>query len=108
LEIDARFPSQTPTAVYWSTGVNLLVELAACFMQLPRSVVRAPMPEKPRKVIFEHVLIANGRRLPIGEHVISKMGPVKVVHNFMDAEEAWLSGKPNSTHFAATLIRRLD
>ncbi|MDR0354777.1 MAG: ATP-grasp domain-containing protein, partial [Deltaproteobacteria bacterium] len=40
LEIDARFPSQTPTAVYWSTGVNLLVELAACFMQLPRSVVR--------------------------------------------------------------------
>ena len=27
LEIDARIPSQTPTVVYHSTGVNLLEEL---------------------------------------------------------------------------------
>ena len=30
LEIDARFPSQTPTAVWLSTGVNLAEHLAAC------------------------------------------------------------------------------
>lgn len=36
LEIDARFPSQTPTAVWLSTGVNLAEHLAACFFPMLR------------------------------------------------------------------------
>lgn len=32
LEIDARFPSQTPVTVYLSTGVNLAMALETCFL----------------------------------------------------------------------------
>ncbi|WP_370809489.1 hypothetical protein [Bilophila wadsworthia] len=43
LEIDARFPSQTPTAVWLSTGVNLAEHLAACFFPYaPGSGLGAP------------------------------------------------------------------
>lgn len=35
LEIDARMPSQTPIAIYHATGLNLVVELARCFIELP-------------------------------------------------------------------------
>ncbi|MDR1309553.1 MAG: 3-methylornithine--L-lysine ligase PylC [Deltaproteobacteria bacterium] len=105
LEIDARFPSQTPMAVFWSTGVNLLVELAACFVGLPPGTPRPAMAARPRKVVFEQVLASAGHVIPQGEHILSGLGPVTLVEGFMGAREALVSGNPKGGHFAATLIR---
>ncbi len=72
LEIDARFPSQTPTAVYFATGVNLLEELAAVFVNhWPKSPLQAL-----QKVNYEHKLFdAQGVR-SLGEHIMAEHGMV--------------------------------
>jgi pyrrolysine biosynthesis protein PylC len=104
LEIDARFPSQTPIAFYWSTGVNLLVELAACFIELPPNTPRPTIPAKTKKVSLEQYLVMAGKLIPQGEHIFSNMGPVSVIPGFMGAKEALVAGDENSSHFAVTLI----
>jgi pyrrolysine biosynthesis protein PylC len=103
LEIDARFPSQTPITVYWSTGVNLLYELARIFVEVPG---KPPKPLAcPRKVVYEHVLAKNFEMSYHGEHLMINMGPLTWKQDFMGAKEALIAGKPKSGHFAATLIR---
>ncbi|MDR2442804.1 MAG: 3-methylornithine--L-lysine ligase PylC [Deltaproteobacteria bacterium] len=103
LEIDARFPSQTPTAIYYSTGVNLLVEMVNCF--IPVSSHNAVTTKAPKNVIFEHVHFQEGQRRPPGEWVMTTMGPLSVVPGFMGAQEALVGGKPETGNYVATLIR---
>jgi pyrrolysine biosynthesis protein PylC len=107
LGIDPLFPSQTPIALYWSTGVNLLVELAACFMELPPGTPRPVKPEKPKKVMIERFLMASGRRFPQGGRALSSLGPVSVMPGFMGSIEALVAGDPNGSHHAAGLINVL-
>jgi pyrrolysine biosynthesis protein PylC len=105
-EIDARFPSQTPTAIYWSTGVNLLYELAKCFVDVPGP---APVRFKtPRKVVYEHVLAKKFDISFHGEHLMTTMGPLTLRKDFMGAQEALVAGKAASGHYAATMIRLVD
>jgi pyrrolysine biosynthesis protein PylC len=104
MEIDARFPSQTPITVFWSTGVNLLVELAACFVLLPPKTPRPPAKKPAKKVSFEQFLVTKGKLIRQGEHVFSDMGPVSIISDFMGSTEAIVAGNPKSSHFAATLI----
>jgi pyrrolysine biosynthesis protein PylC len=102
LEIDARFPSQTPITVHWSTGVNLLVETAACFIDLPPR----PRPARRlREVVYEQYLFSGGRHIPSGERVFSKLGPVTVRPGFMGSDEALVSGDVKGGHFTAAFIR---
>jgi pyrrolysine biosynthesis protein PylC len=104
LEIDARFPSQTPITVYWSTGVNLLVEMASCFVPVRAKSKVSATTDNPRKVIFEQFLFTDGKKIPHGEHIFTTMGPVKLMPGFMDSQEALVAGNPKSGYFAATLI----
>ncbi len=68
LEIDARFPSQTPTAVYHSTGINLVEMLMKAFSEGFRETDMIP---QKNYCIYEHLLFDDGRLQPVGEHLIS-------------------------------------
>jgi pyrrolysine biosynthesis protein PylC len=105
LEIDARFPSQTPMAVYWSTGVNLLVELASCFVERPPDQPEAGRRFRPaKKVVIEQFFVVSGKRIPQGERMFRDMGPVKIIPGFMGSREALVAGNPEGGSYAVTLI----
>lgn len=73
LEIDARFPSQTPTTVFYATGVNLVEELASAFIDYtPQSQKHATCA-----IRFEHILYKNEVMQNLGEHIITTHGVVE-------------------------------
>lgn len=69
LEIDARFPSQTPTIVYHSSGVNLIELLLQAFVSGVRE--NDGVPGK-NHCTYEHLLFRDGDLVPVGEHVLSQ------------------------------------
>jgi pyrrolysine biosynthesis protein PylC len=100
LEIDARLPSQTPTAVFHSLGCNLLESLAACFTDFK--------PRRPRRkkkaVIYEHIEV-NGETIAVlGEHIMSEAGPLSWYEDFFGADEAITNYHAESHKWVATLI----
>jgi 3-methylornithine--L-lysine ligase len=101
LEIDARLPSQTPTAVYWSSGLNI-VEL------LHRTVLDATPPavdRTPRRAcVYQHVRASRGMLKVLGEHVMGIAGPLRLVPGFFGADEALTDYAPGRGEWAATLI----
>jgi pyrrolysine biosynthesis protein PylC len=69
IEIDARFPSQTPTVVYHSSGINLIELLFRAFAEGIEEIGILP---EDRYCIYEHLMLAeNGALLPVGEQVLS-------------------------------------
>jgi 3-methylornithine--L-lysine ligase len=101
LEIDARLPSQTPTAVYWSSGLNI-VELLA------RTVIDGALPpvdRAPRRAcVYQHVRATAGMLEVLGEHVMGAAGPLELVPGFFGADEALTDYAPGRDTWAATLI----
>ncbi|MCD4704102.1 MAG: 3-methylornithine--L-lysine ligase PylC [Methanosarcinaceae archaeon] len=69
IEIDARFPSQTPTVVYHSSGINLLKLLMQAFTDGVSEIDMAP---EQNYCIFEHLLAVGEELTPVGEHVLSQ------------------------------------
>ncbi len=77
IEIDARFPSQTPTVVYHSSGINLLQLLLQAFAG---GVCKIDMAPEQNYCRFEH-LLADGEELtPVGEHVLSQGDDYSELH----------------------------
>ena len=101
LEIDARLPSQTPTAVYWSSGLNI-VELLA------QTVLRGAPPEVDRTAaracVYQHVRAKRGILEVLGEHVMGAAGPLQLVSGFFGADEALTDYAPGRREWAATMI----
>ncbi|MGE4560282.1 MAG: 3-methylornithine--L-lysine ligase PylC [Desulfobulbus sp.] len=96
LEIDARFPSQTPTAVYHSTGINLLETLCTGSKGCARPTGHG--------VVFEHLRV-TGNSLGIGgEHIMADAGPLRLHQGFFGADEALTNYQPGSGEWMATLI----
>ena len=79
LEIDARLPSQTPLAIYFSTGVNFLAELASVTLtgEFP-----CTKPTAPRFSAYEHYRITEGELVQEGEHMMSTAGPLSLIEDF--------------------------
>ncbi len=102
LEIDARLPSQTPTAVYWSTGINMLELLAACFIPYSPGY----KTHEPREIVYEHINVSNGGIEVCGEHIMTGAGPLTHRFNFHEADEALTNFRPNKKEWVATLIRK--
>ena len=102
LEIDARLPSQTPTAVYWSTGLNLVEMLKDVFVdgRLPQVQPKEPAAH----VIYEHVEKTGDRLFVAGEHIMTLAGPVAVVEGFCGANEALTDYRPGLDRWRATMI----
>lgn len=108
LEIDARLPSQTPTAVYWSTGVNMLEELAALFVPGYRrgepAGPAAGRPPQPRAVIFEHVRVSAGAVEVGGEHLIAGASGLRREPGLFGADDVLTNRSPGRAAWVATLI----
>lgn len=101
LEIDARLPSQTPTAVYWTTGVNMLADLPAMFLSGTHQV--SP-PSTDQAVIYEHLLVTPAGLATKGEHIMAEAGPLQLTSDFFGADEAITDYRPGKSTWAATLI----
>ena len=102
LEVDARLPSQTPTVVFWSTGINMLEMLADLFMRhgsLSRGNILAPVG-----VVYEHIRVGPNRLEVAGEHVISGVDALQIQRDFFGADEAITNYKPGRADWVATLI----
>jgi len=102
LEIDARFPSQTPITVYHSTGINYLAVLSDIF-------IRGTLYDFPRNshedpVVLEHIRVRPGRLDFIGEHALSGAGSLRSVKDFFGADEAITDYRTGTGDWVATLI----
>jgi pyrrolysine biosynthesis protein PylC len=102
LEIDARLPSQTPTAVYWSSGENLMAVLKSLFCDdaTPGTVRTATR----RGVVYEHLHVAGQRLEVSGEHAVAAAGPLRLVPGFCGADEVLTDYAPGRETWTATLI----
>ena len=105
LEIDARFPSQTPMAVFWSTGLNMIDFLASQALGMPEKFTE---PRHETCVRVEHIRVSNGRLQVKGEHIMGRFGPLSVQQGFFGADEAITSFSedmdPQTKDWVATLV----
>lgn len=102
-EVDARLPSQTPTAVLHAYDVNLIELLVETFK---RGGVPPVAREPGRGVVYEHVCVRNGCLEVIGEHVMGSARPLRLVDDFFGADEALTDRKDGDAQWVATLITR--
>ena len=101
LEIDARLPSQTPTAVYWSSGHNIVELLyVTARRSAPPQVARAPR----RACVYQHVHAHDGLLEVAGEHVMGGAGPLHRAEGFFGVDEALTDYRRGAPAWAATLI----
>jgi pyrrolysine biosynthesis protein PylC len=105
LEIDARLPSQTPIAVFWSTGYNMVEALGVQFLGA-EATGPPPLPSAAgwRAVVLEHLHGSGGRLEVSGEHVLARRGPLRLERGFFGAEEAITDCAPGRDEWVATLI----
>ncbi len=102
LEIDARLPSQTPTAVFWSTGLNLLGVLGD--MWTGKHTEPPSTGTAPRGVILEHLQCRRGSLRVKGEHVMAGGAPLHIRKDFFGADEALTDFESERDEWVATLI----
>jgi len=103
LEIDARLPSQTPTTVFWSTGLNMVEMLRSIFETRD---FRMPDVGEAAGVVYQHIAVSPGRLEISGEHIMSGSGPLHVVEGFFGADEAITSYDDHRESWVATLITK--
>jgi len=102
LEIDARLPSQTPMAVYWSSGVNMVQALGTFFLKgTPAEKNQGGMT---RGVVLEHIRVTPNLLEVCGEHIMSVTDPLQIKNDFWGADEAITNYAPGRKAWVATLI----
>jgi 3-methylornithine--L-lysine ligase len=84
LEIDARIPSQTPTAVLHSSGMNLLEELRDLFAT---GFFLKNQERQGQYVAYEHYLFNHNIPHPLGERIMTKGKPLHFKPGFCGADE---------------------
>jgi pyrrolysine biosynthesis protein PylC len=102
LEIDARLPSQTPAAVFWSTGINMVALLGQLYLK--GRIKTKPDMNPPRSVIYEHLSVSKEKIEIAGEHIMSRAGPLTCHQNFFGADEAITNYHPDRKSWTATMI----
>lgn len=101
LEIDARFPSQTPMAVYGSTGMNMVQMLGDLFLNKNSAGFEQ---KHERFVVVEHIRVSGIDLEICGEHILAQDGPLILRTDFLGANEAITSYAPGKKQWVATLI----
>ena len=105
IEIDARLPSQTPTAVYHACGVNIVALLVEGFQSgVPPAADCTPR----RAVVYEHVRVADGVLTVCGEHVMGTARPLYLHPGLFGAYEVLTDWNESAAAWVATLISRGD
>jgi pyrrolysine biosynthesis protein PylC len=102
LEIDARLPSQTPTAVYWSTNQNM-VELLGGLYATPKDDF-PPTGTGLHGAVYEHIHVSGDRLKISGERIMTEGGSLNLLEDFFGADEAITNFEPNKDPWVATLI----
>jgi pyrrolysine biosynthesis protein PylC len=102
LEIDARFPSQTPLCVYASTGCNMVEMLADLFLSGKPKLRH--LDTTARGSILEHIRVTPQAIIVEGEHIMAGAGPLDRVPGFFGADEAITSYRERASAWVATLI----
>jgi pyrrolysine biosynthesis protein PylC len=102
LEVDARLPSQTPTAVYWSTGLNMVQMLGEFFLH--GSIKFSNSREEPQGVVYEHIRVSPNLLEVAGEHIMTGTGPLQIRQDFFGADEAITNYAHSRGEWMATLI----
>ena len=102
LEIDARLPSQTPTAVYWSTNQNL-IELLGGLYATPKDDF-PPVGTSLRGTVYEHIHVSGDRLKISGERMMAEGGSLALLGDFFGADEAITNFEPGKDPWVATLI----
>jgi pyrrolysine biosynthesis protein PylC len=102
LEVDARFPSQTPLAVHASTGCNMIEMLGQLFLTGKTPPMRPAMAA--RCALLEHIRVTSRALFVEGEHIMAGAGPLDRVPGFFGADEAITSFREGASEWVATLI----
>jgi len=102
LEIDARLPSQTPTVVNKSIGVNMLELLYDVFVT--GVIPTIPDVHYEKGVVYEHIKVSPGILEVLGEHIMANAHPLKLLEQFFGADEALTDFAPGRSPWVATLI----
>ncbi len=102
LEIDARLPSQTPIAVFHSTGLNMVKILAQFFLNTPGIIKKTNII---KYVILEHIMVTQQSIYVKGEHIMkSHNTPLFLYKDFFGANEAITNYKKGRKEWVAALI----
>lgn len=83
LEIDARIPSQTPLTVYYSTGINLIEELADIVLY---GEFTREKKETNLFASYEHFNFDNHKLHQMGEHIMGEARPLVPRENLLNAD----------------------
>ncbi len=102
LEIDARLPSQTPTVVNKSTGINMLELIYDVFVK--GAIPTIPDVKYEKGVVYEHIKVSQGILEVAGEHIMANARPLKFYEHFFGADEALTDFMPGHLPWVATLI----
>jgi len=102
LEIDARLPSQTPTAVYWSTQQNM-VRLLGDLYTTPKNDL-PPAGDISRGTVYEHIRVSGDKLMISGERIMTEGGSLNLQGDFFGADEALTNFEPGKDRWVATLI----
>jgi len=103
LEIDARLPSQTPTAVFQSTSINMVKLLEELFLTGKMNINNT---SQSQTAIYEHIKVTNDQIEVLGEHIMSGIGPLKLFQGLFGADEVITNYHPGLNEWVATLILR--
>jgi len=102
LEIDARLPSQTPTAVYWSTDQNMVGLLGGLYTTPTGDF--PPVGTNLRGAVYEHIHVSGDRLKISGERIMTEGGSLNLMGDFFGADEAITNYEPDRDPWVATLI----
>lgn len=103
LEIDARFPSQTPIAVFTSTLFNMVEGLVRRERGGDAFPVETTLPAV-RGAVLEHIRVAPGTLEVTGEHALATAGPLRAWPDFFGAGEALTDYALGKDRWVVTLI----
>lgn len=101
LEIDARIPSQTPTAVLHSSGMNLLEEVRDLFAT---GYFLKNQERQGHYVAYEHYLFNKNIPNPLGERIMTIGKPLYYKPGFCGADEAITDYQPGLDPWRGTFI----
>jgi pyrrolysine biosynthesis protein PylC len=100
LEIDARLPSQTPTVVYHSTGINFIQILVEYWVN-GRLPDYSRLTEVGKGVLYEHFQYTERGLAVTGEHILTtaqglrlytnRFGADVLISNFEQSPENWVA-----------------
>ena len=105
LEIDARLPSQTPLAVFFSSGMNFLSELADVFLT---GDFRKEQQNFGRFSVYEHYRRQDGKLIQDGEHAMVKAAPLRLIRDFASSRRAVCDYRQGCGEFRGIFINWAD